>query len=232
MHRNSGEDYTYKMSEESDLNSDEDTEDTESEEDETSEDEDSEESDDTDESEDSEDSEDEDSEDESDDESEDSSEDDETPKQLKKRLAKAEQLAENQRIRAEKAERKLKGKGKPAPGQKSEQSSNLSPQDTVAIIRAEIAAEDINDVVEFAKFKKISVTEALKSSILKAALAEKAEKRNTGNATNTGKHRPGSRKPSGSSLLKKAQTSGEIPSDDESMDALLEARSKERTKRR
>lgn len=96
---------------------------------------------------------------------------------LRSRLAKAEELANNYKVRAEKAE---KGK-KAAP-----QADGLTTSDILAITRAQINEEDLDEVLEYAKFKKTSVSEALKSSILRATLAEKAEERTSAQAVNTG----------------------------------------------
>lgn len=96
---------------------------------------------------------------------------------LRSRLAKAEELANNYKVRAEKAE---KGK-KAAP-----QADGLTTSDILAITRAQINEEDLDEVLEYAKFKKTSVSEALKSSILRATLAEKSEERTSAQAVNTG----------------------------------------------
>lgn len=96
---------------------------------------------------------------------------------LRSKLAKAEELANNYKVRAEKAE---KGK-KAAP-----QADGLTTSDILAITRAQINEEDLDEVLEYAKFKKTSISEALKSSILRATLSEKAEERTSAQAVNTG----------------------------------------------
>lgn len=124
------------------------------------------------------------------------------------KTTKAEELANNQKIRAEKAEGELK-KFKPAET-KTEDKNELSSKDTIALINAKVHEEDVDDVVEYAKFKKIPVAEALKSGILKATLTEKAEFRKTADATNTrgaGKPAP---KVTDADILKKAEK-GDIP---------------------
>lgn len=63
---------------------------------------------------------------------------------------------------------------------------SLSSLDILALSRSNVHDEDIEDVVEYAKFKKISVAEALKSNTVKAVIAEKSEYRKTAEVTTTG----------------------------------------------
>ena len=108
--------------------------------------------------------------------------------------------------------------------QKPIASDGLTSKDTIALINAKVHEDDIDDIVEYAKFKKVSVSEALKSGVIKSTLAEKQEQRNTANATNTGKTRSGNAKLSGEALLEKAQSTGDVPESDADMKALAEAR--------
>lgn len=101
-----------------------------------------------------------------------------------------------------------------------------SLKDYVALKNANIHEDDVDDVIEFAKFKKISLADALKSSVVRATIKEKEELRTTANATNTAKTRGGSSKISGDALLDKASKTGEVPDSDEGMNSLLEARYK------
>lgn len=149
----------------------------------------------------------------------DSNQSEESVESLKAKLEKSEAEKNNQRIRAEKAERQAKVEVKPEP-------AGLTSKDTIAIINAKVHEDDVDDVLDYAKYKKISVAEALKSSVIKASLAEKDELRNTAQATSTGKVRSGSSKVSGDILLAKARKTGELPDSDEGMDALVESRLK------
>jgi hypothetical protein len=63
--------------------------------------------------------------------------------------------------------------------------NGLSTADIIALAKADIADEDIDEVLEWAKFKKISVSDALKSSSIKATLSEKAEERKSAQAVHT-----------------------------------------------
>lgn len=149
---------------------------------------------------------------------------------LIERLAQAEEYGRNQKIRAEKAERKTKDTpeqetSEPKAEPKGE-SKDLTSKDTIALINAKVHEDDIDEVVEYAKFKGTSVSEVLKSSVIKGLLTERSEHRATAEATNTGKTRPGTTRASGETLLKKASKTGEMPDRAEDLDALLEERYK------
>lgn len=96
----------------------------------------------------------------------------------------------------------------------------LSSSDVIAVINAKIPQEDIPDVAEYAKFKKISVAEALNDNVVKLMLADKAEQRKIaeGTATGDGKKR-GSSKLSDEALLANA-SKGILPESDEDMSRL------------
>lgn len=91
---------------------------------------------------------------------------------------------------------------------KSDESENLSPKDLYALSQANVHLDDFDDVVEYAKFKKISIADALKSDVIKATLANKSEYRKTAEVTNTGNARKSVSKVSDEALaenLKKGQ---------------------------
>lgn len=96
---------------------------------------------------------------------------------------KNEELAGNYKTRAEKAEDDVK-KYKPA-DQKKDEEKGLSPKDTYALINAKVPEEDLETVMEYAKFKGISVADALKAPILTTVLADNEAKRVTAAATQT-----------------------------------------------
>jgi hypothetical protein len=102
---------------------------------------------------------------------------------LRTRLAKAEELANNYKVRAEKAE-----KGKPKQTA-VKQDSSLSTKDILALSKAQIDDEDLDEVLDYAAYKKLPIHEALKSTVLKATLTEKAELRKSAQAVNTGSTR-------------------------------------------
>lgn len=134
------------------------------------------------------------------------------------RAMKAEELANNQKIRAEKAEKLAK-----TTKVETKQDSQVSTKDLYALTKANISEDDINEVEEYAKYKKISISEALKSSTLKAILAEKEENRTTANASSVGNTKRASSKISDESLIEKASR-GEFPESDADLQRLIKAR--------
>lgn len=139
--------------------------------------------------------------------------------ELKARLAKAEELANNYKIRAEKAEKKGDEPkiSKVAP----KKSSELSTLDIIAISKANIETDDVEEVVEYAKFKGISVAEALKSNVIQTTLAQKEEMRKTAQATSTGQTRRGSSQISDEKLLADAKK-GILPDSDSDIERLAQ----------
>lgn len=136
----------------------------------------------------------------------------ESVEEYKARLQKAEELAENYKKRAEKAEKKAK---------ETPQASDLSQQDIIFLAKTDIHEDDIPEVTEWARFKKISVKEAYEQ--LKPKLAVEAEHRKTEAATQTSSPR-GVKPVSGEDILAKAEKTGEIPETEEGMRKLQEAR--------
>lgn len=135
---------------------------------------------------------------------------------------KQKQIAENQRIRAEKAEKKPEREvSKVAP----KKQSDLSAVDIIAISKANIEAEDVEEVVDYAKYKGISIVEALKSNVIKATLTQKEELRKTAQATSTGTSRRGSASITDGQLIANAEK-GIMPESDADYDRLAELRLK------
>lgn len=133
----------------------------------------------------------------------------------KSEAEKAKELANNYKIRAEKAEGKLKATIKTEAPSNLKQ-TDISTTDLYALMKADIAEEDIADVKEYAQLKNISVAEAVKSNIVKLILEEKNEKRNVAQASHTGSSRRGTTTISDDTLLAKA-SKGELPDSDESI---------------
>lgn len=99
----------------------------------------------------------------------------------------------------------------------------LSPLDIISLSRNNIHEDDIKDILEYAKFKNITVSEALKSSIIKSTIAEKEEFRQSAGASNTGGSRRGSSKTTTSQLLENARK-GIFPDNAEDIAKLAKAR--------
>lgn len=148
----------------------------------------------------------------------DTTENEESIEDVKSQLVKAQELANNYKIRAEKAEKKAK-----EPESKPRKESELSTMDIIALSKANLEQEDVEEVMEYAKFKGISIHEALKSSVVKATIQEKAEMRLTAQATNVNGSRRSTGKVSDETLLSNAKK-GIMPESDEEMRRLIKAR--------
>lgn len=131
---------------------------------------------------------------------------------------------EDQKKRAEIAESKVK-QPKTEVRQAHKEESGLSTIDTIAIVRANIDTEDIDEVTNFARYQKISVSDALKSSALKAILAEKKEKRTVAQASHSGTARRSTSTISDDALLANA-SKGILPESDADFERLAELRTK------
>ncbi len=94
-----------------------------------------------------------------------------------------------------------------------EATSELTPLDTIALMGAKVTnVDDINEVMDYAKLKNISVSDALKSNVVKTILADKVEERETANATATKRGKRGVHKPSDETVLSNAGE-GKFPED-------------------
>lgn len=147
-----------------------------------------------------------------DDESDDSQEDVED---LKKRL---------QTLEAQKNHWKKKATAKPEKKvEKTENSSTLSLKDQIALAKS-VDVDDIDEVVEFSTYKKISIADALKNPTLKAILSDREEQRKSAQATSTGTSRKSSNTVSDETLLENARK-GNLP-DEKDFDRLIAAKFK------
>lgn len=140
-----------------------------------------------------------------------------TKREIDNRKKLSSAIGQKIKHRTEKEELAKKLNGEVIPPKKKEgedddegSKNNLSTKDTIAIMNAKVHEEDIDEVVEYATFKKISVADALKSSVVKATLAERAEARKSAEATQTRTTPRANAKLSDDEIVKKAQK-GEIP---------------------
>lgn len=62
---------------------------------------------------------------------------------------------------------------------------SLSLKDSILLAKAEVDLEDVDEVLAYAEYKKISLQDALKSPTLKGIIAERKEERATAIATQT-----------------------------------------------
>lgn len=100
---------------------------------------------------------------------------------------------------------------------------SLSPKDTLALIEAKISADDLDEVVQYAGFRKMSVAQALKDRTLQAVLREKQEERRTAEATSTKTVVRTPSKTSASDALEKVRKTGELPDSDTELQKMIQA---------
>jgi len=100
--------------------------------------------------------------------------------------------------------------------------SDLSQNDLIAIMKADVHEEDITEVTDYAKLKGLSVKEALNSSVVKAILSERKEERTSAGATNTSGSKKAPAKVSSDRLLSDARE-GKMPESDQDIQRLLDA---------
>lgn len=127
---------------------------------------------------------------------------------------KAKKLADNYKIRAEKAEGKSKEKPKPVV-----QATTYTLEDQMALLKNDVAIEDIDTVREYANLKGISIAEAIKAPIIKSILSDNNEKRQTASAANVGPAKRSSSKVSDEALVQLARE-GKMPESVEEIERL------------
>lgn len=141
-------------------------------------------------------------------------------------LKKATEYAQNQKLRAEKAEQALKALKKPA--EKETPKNDFSLADIRAL--ANVHDDNYQDVIDFAKFKGISISEAKKHPTMQIILKTAEEERKSAEAANTGSVKRGVQKDSNDAILEQFNK-GIIPEDDDGLRKLAEARMAQRKKK-
>jgi hypothetical protein len=91
----------------------------------------------------------------------------------------------------------------------------------------DVPDEDVDEVIDYAKFKGISIAEAKKNPVMQTVLKTRAEERKTAEATNTSSTRRSSSKVSDEDLLDKL-SKNEVPEED--LDKAIAARLERRKK--
>lgn len=131
------------------------------------------------------------------------------------------------KARALKAEQAIiKAKTKPQKEQhvQTKTDTKLSTFDMLALQKSNIETEeDLDEVVRWAGYNQITVAEALKSSIIKATLAEKAEQRKSASAVHTGSSRRATSQVSDERILADAEK-GILPESDADLARLTRLR--------
>ena len=104
---------------------------------------------------------------------------------------------------------------------KTSKNGDLSSRDIIAL--RDVPEEDIDEVVEFAKFKGISIAEAKKNPIMQNILKTRAEERKTAEAASTNSTRRTSKTNTADNLLAKVQKNNENFEEDLSDDEIKTA---------
>lgn len=155
---------------------------------------------------------------------------DSIPDEKEEKLKKLEEIARNQEIRAKKAEAKLKAlEGTP----KVEKETPKNPEMSLKDIRAlsDVHDDDVDDIIDYAKYKGVTVAEAKKSPAMQALIKAKEEERKTAQATNTGIAKRGTSQKSDERVLEEFRQ-GKISEDDDAISRLAEARFNARKNRK
>lgn len=137
---------------------------------------------------------------------------------------KAEELAQNYKIRAEKAEKAIK-----APKENETPKNEISLKDYKAL--SDVHEEDIEDLVEYASFKKISLAEAKKTDFVKSLLEKKAEQRQVALSANINGSRRVANKDTGVEILQKFEKTGQLPESDDEIAKLAKAQFERKLKK-
>lgn len=140
--------------------------------------------------------------------------------ELRAKAAKADELEEkNKQLfeRVKKGEQKVPSKD-----------SEIANKDILYLAKADINEDDVNEILEWSKFKKVSVKEAHEA--LKPMLSVRNEQRKTAAATNTNTSARGGSKIDGATLLQNA-SAGKLPDDDAGIAALVAAEMEAKTRK-
>ena len=136
-------------------------------------------------------------------------------KKLSGDAKKQAELANNYKVRAEKAEKESKEKV-------DTEKDGLTTKDVLFLSKSDIHPDNLDEVMEWAKFKKVSVQDAYGQ--LKPKLDVEAEQRRSAAATQTQAGQRGTAAVSGEELHALAQRTGEVPDNAEGMRALFKAK--------
>lgn len=133
-----------------------------------------------------------------------------------------EEIATNQKKRAEKAEADAKELRKQL--EEAKDQSSLSQMDVIALAKADIHEEDLDTVTQFAQMKGVSVKDAIADNDVKAILERRTEVRKAAAASNTGSGKASAPAMDGEALAREAQR-GNLPEKTEDLEKMWDAQS-------
>jgi len=147
---------------------------------------------------------------------------DSLPEWAQKKIQTTEAQKDHWRDKANKKEDAPKEVEKKDETNKVESQETLSEKDMYALLKSDVPEEDVDEVKAYAKYRKISVPEAIKDKTLLSILSDKAEVRRSAEVSNT-KSARGTSKVSGENLLEQAEQ-GKLPEKAEDINKLVQAR--------
>lgn len=120
---------------------------------------------------------------------------------------KAKEIGENQRLRAEKAERELKALKRTPKEQQEDRKVAASVKEQILEARAlnDVHEEDVEEIADYAERKGISLREARKNPYIQAFLKTRSEERTTASVSNTGSSKRNSSKETDDTILENAR---------------------------
>lgn len=96
-------------------------------------------------------------------------------------------------------------------GETKKDTAELSTKDAMILMRADVHEEDIDEVVNFARYRNISISDVLKDTTMQTILANRKEERATEAAINIKGGKPTGAKKTDSQVIEELRKGGEIP---------------------
>lgn len=154
----------------------------------------------------------------------------ETPEEPESPDERDEKIAtlEKEKAELESKNKQLFERAKKAKDAPSKDNDALSTKDVLYIAKTDIPEEDLDEVLTYAKKMGVDVKAAHEH--FKPILAERIEERKTAAASHVRGGARGTSKVSGDELLRKAEQTGEVPTDAAGMQSVFEARQAQRAK--
>jgi len=142
--------------------------------------------------------------------------------EVNEELTKAQEIANNQKIRAEKAEAELKALKKPQPKTETEtpKNDNLSLKDVVAL--RDVHEEDLDYLMEESTLRGKTIADLKKDPYMAIILKTRAEERATADATSTAPTKRGTKRDSDETILRNFEQ-GKVSDNDEDIMKLVQA---------
>lgn len=130
---------------------------------------------------------------------------------IAEKAKKAETIANDQKVRAEKAEQLLKSKPTVVTDKEvKNDDKEFSPSDLYALMESKVPSQHLDEVKNIAKILKCSIPEALKNDLTKTRLAQLAEIEKSASVSNMGNQKKNIQKVTPDKLLNEL-SEGKVP---------------------